>query len=508
MSKNLVTNVLSGTSLYIINIIVAFIISPIMVRVLGNNDYGLWEMVMGIVGYMGILDLGLGPALLRHVAVSHGQNDKNDLQETISTAMALFLGLGFIAVLLFTIISIYPQTIVSDQSVRVDRLELVLILFAANAALLFPLKLYVGVLMGLQKHHLINSTRSILIIARATLVFLLFKAFPGKGLLTLAVLEIASNAIQFALYAMALRQQKSIPRFSPFRCTKRKMKELFGYGVKSALFMVASRLQYASMPFIIGKAIGIGFIVYFVLPNRLVEYAKGLSLAIGFPLTPYFADMIGKNNEDDLKKGWLITSFTLQIITLAMPLYLFFCGEAFLRLWIGDSYATAGRWALYALLIGLAAEAFAPNARQMLLAKDQHGRIAIVCVLLAICSIPLSYWGAKWSGVAGAALGSSIITITISLITFKLTTSIMGISIINYINKTVTPLIIPLSLLGFTLWLLNKLITPNNYFMLILQILLSGIIYSASIWIFSISKDMREALRSSIMSKFRKQHIC
>lgn len=502
MNKKLVINSLSGTFLYFLNIIVAFIMSPVMVKTLGNSDYGLWEMVIGVVGYMGLLDLGVGPALLRHVAIAHGTGDKQDLQETMSTAMSFFMCIGILAMLIFLGLSVYPHLLAGDPTNGGERFGLVLLLFALNAALVFPLNVYTGILMGLQKHHLINLSRSLLIICRSVVAFYMLYQFPGKGLLILAALEIVSNLLQFSVYATSLGMDREVPRFSFIKCTKQKLKELFRYGAKSSLLMAASRLQFASMPFIIGKALGLGFIVYYVLPNRLVDYAKGFSMAIGFPLTPYFADIIGKEEQHALKSNWLTTAFVLQIVTLAMPLYLFFCGEKFLWLWIGPEYAIAGKWVLYTLLLGLAVEALTPNARQILLAKAQHGGIAVVCLIMSICAIPLAFMGAKAIGVAGAALGSSVTTVIISLATLFMTCKVMATSPHEYLQKTLLPLFPPLALLGMALWLGERILHPHSYFGLLLQIAMGTIVYMAAVWKLSLSVAMRKECIEKLSQQF------
>lgn len=500
MSKSkLIINSLTGTSLYVINIIVAFIMSPIMINALGNAEYGLWEMVMGVIGYMGLLDLGVGPALLRYVAVAHSKDNQQDLQNTVSTAMVFFLSIGAIAMLIFLGLSVYPQFLTGDVSEEKNKLSLVLLLFAVNSALTFPLAVYLGILLGLQKHHLINTTRSIITIARASAAYYLLLHMPGKGLLVLVCLEISCNALQFIIYASALKNNKTVPGFSLSTCSIDKMRELFGYGAKSAVLMAASRLQFASMPFIIGKVLGLGFIVYFVLPNRLVDYVKGFALTIGFPLTPYFASMIGSEESDALKSGWLTTSFILQIITVAMPIYLFFCGTKFLELWIGPEYAIAGQWVMYALLLGLAAEALSPNARQILLAKAEHGRVAIVSLVMSICSIPLAFFGAKSFGVAGAALGSSVTTGVISLITLVITCRVMKIPLFEYFRVTLLPIVIPLLLLGFTLWGSGQFIRPNSYYDLLLQVCTGTIVYLTACWKLSLSVDARTDLYEKLL---------
>ena len=37
---------------------------------LGNVQYGVWDLLTGLFGYFGLLDLGISPAVLRYVAHS------------------------------------------------------------------------------------------------------------------------------------------------------------------------------------------------------------------------------------------------------------------------------------------------------------------------------------------------------------------------------------------------------------------------------------------------------
>ena len=114
MSRKLIINSLSGTILYLLNIVVAFVMSPIIIRTLGNNDYGLWELVMSVIGYMGILDLGIGQALVRFISVADGKK-MTELQETISTAFAFFSIIGGFAFAVFVFLAFYPGILISNQ---------------------------------------------------------------------------------------------------------------------------------------------------------------------------------------------------------------------------------------------------------------------------------------------------------------------------------------------------------------------------------------------------------
>mgnify|MGYP002348710436 FL=1 len=504
MSRRLLINSVSGTALYLINIITVFLLSPIIVKTLGNRDYGIWEIIISMVGYMGLLDLGIGPALLRYVAVSISSNDREQFQKVISTSLVFFVSIGFVAVCILLGLSRYPSLISGGETINASYLTSVLLVFAFNSALIFPLNVFTATLLGIQRHYFVNTTRILFGIIRAFFAYYLLGVYPRQGLLTLAVLETASNFMQLILYIVALKRDACVPDFKLSACSLHKFKELFSYGSKSALLMISSRIQNTSLPFVISAVLGVSNVIYFTMPNRLVEYAKGLSHAMGFPLTPYFASqMTGTNDKISLRTSWLQTTLAFQIITMAMPLVLFFCGERFLAVWLGKEYGVAGRGVLYSLIVALFVESLAPNATRILLASGHHGRAALLWLGLAIVSIPVAIFGAyKW-GVTGVALGSSVATIIGNISMLRMACIDVGVSITAYFNQTLRRLFLPLVVLTFCLWITGFIFSTANYLNLVLQVSLSGIVYLFVVWFLTLSQENRIRIVAHLFNKNR-----
>jgi O-antigen/teichoic acid export membrane protein len=499
MSRKLLLNSLSGTTLYAVNIVIAFIMTPVLIRALGNRDYGLWELVMSVIGYMGLLDLGIGGSLVRFVSVADGRQDKDDLQQTISTAFTFFAAVGAVAVVLFFALGYSPGLIAGSETKDIANLGTVFILLGVNAGMLFPLQVFIATLMGVQRHYFINNVRILLATVRACLTYYLLLRYQGRGLIILALLEPVFQAIMFVLFAGAVYLDRNIPKIALSAVTRSKAKEMITFGAKSATMMVASRLQNQSVPLIIGNTIGLGQIVYFVMPNRLVDYAKELSQAIGFPLTPYFGAAIGKGGDhDELVKSWLNITLALQIISLAIPVVIYFCGETFLRLWIGEEYAVFGRIVMYILLAGLVADSLATNAFRMLTAQGKHGRSALVWLVFSAVSIPVGIWGAHLWGIAGVAAGTTAVTVLANLLTVYMACSVMRIPLTTYFKKTTFLLLVPLLLLTISLWVIAILFVVKNYGSFIFQIFVSGSIYCIAVWRFVLTKETRGILSNRI----------
>ena len=94
--KRLVSNTTSNVALHLTRLAITFIMTPIFLHNLGEYDYGIWEIVGAIVGYAGLLQFGLPPAISRHVAVYTTQKDNVALQRLFSSAI---ISLGSIGLL-------------------------------------------------------------------------------------------------------------------------------------------------------------------------------------------------------------------------------------------------------------------------------------------------------------------------------------------------------------------------------------------------------------------------
>ena len=57
----------------IAGLVVMFFLSPFVVHSLGNNAYGIWVLLGSLVGYLGLLDLGVRAAVTRFIARFHAQ---------------------------------------------------------------------------------------------------------------------------------------------------------------------------------------------------------------------------------------------------------------------------------------------------------------------------------------------------------------------------------------------------------------------------------------------------
>ncbi|NNG16775.1 MAG: oligosaccharide flippase family protein, partial [Gemmatimonadales bacterium] len=98
-------NVFSNWSAFFFTAVVAFFLSPFVVRSLGDNAYGAWVLLSSLVGYMGLLDLGVRGAVTRYIAKFHAENNHQQSSRLATSAFIIFCIAGLLAILLAVLLA-------------------------------------------------------------------------------------------------------------------------------------------------------------------------------------------------------------------------------------------------------------------------------------------------------------------------------------------------------------------------------------------------------------------
>ena len=85
-SVRVLKNVLTNYLRFFLAGAIGFLVTPVMVHLLGDGDYGLWVTVFSLTGYFGLFDQGIRPSLVRYVSRDHALGDREGLARTVSSA--------------------------------------------------------------------------------------------------------------------------------------------------------------------------------------------------------------------------------------------------------------------------------------------------------------------------------------------------------------------------------------------------------------------------------------
>lgn len=481
------------------SIIVAFLLSPVIVRELGNHNYGLWETIQALTGYLGILEIGIGPAVSRYVAVYHAADNRDSVLKVLNSSLAVLSVTGFACFLCVLILSFFSSYILGVPDVQIYRKGMLFLLSGFALLLAFPGTALVGFILGMQRHYVLNTTRTITtILAGFACYFAMVQAGDSK-LLWLVSIGIIAGCIQYATLAAIILLHE--PRaFAVRHVSFTVIRDLYLFGTKSLVMNASVSIFTRSMPIVISHTVGISSVVFFAIPKRLFEYAEGLTVTLGYPLTPFFASISGSNSPGTLRVAWLNTSRALQFFALGFAVAMAFLGEPFLHRWMGPSYASNGRYVVWILSFSLFLNGIACNSNRLLVSTGTHGKAGIAALLIIFPVLCITVFLAFLWGVSGVAVGVMLFSSGNSWIQLFFALRRLDLKFTDFFRITAGRYALPLAAFAIALAAGRQYAFPGSYSHLLGLGCLSAVVYAVFAWFFSLSQEERRSFTATIRS--------
>jgi O-antigen/teichoic acid export membrane protein len=98
-ARQLARNVVSSYGNFFLVVVMSLVLTRVLLRHLGTGAYGLWIVLLAIVGYIGLLDVGVSTAAVQRVARLMADHDRDGVADLIRTAWTFFALSGIVAVL-------------------------------------------------------------------------------------------------------------------------------------------------------------------------------------------------------------------------------------------------------------------------------------------------------------------------------------------------------------------------------------------------------------------------
>ena len=97
--KQLSRNLVSGWLLFAVEVGIAFALTPYIIKQLGVAGYGIWSLMIGVIGYMGLIDIGIRGSVGRYINHYMALKDENAVSQVVGTANVILSAQGSILAL-------------------------------------------------------------------------------------------------------------------------------------------------------------------------------------------------------------------------------------------------------------------------------------------------------------------------------------------------------------------------------------------------------------------------
>ena len=464
-----------------IAIAVAFIYTPFMLDKMGQSEYGLYSLVVSLVAYLSVLDMGFGNAMVRYVSKSQAQTNKEKENKINSLFLIVYTLIGAVALIIgialyFNIENVFSQNL---TAVEINKAKIIMIILVATVALNFPLSVFTSYVTASEKFIFLKIITILKDISIPIIMIPLL--LNGYKSITMALINNGFIIIvQIITLIYCLKKLKMKFNFHIGKEEKSLLKEIAGYSFFIFLNIIVDALYNNTDSIILGSVSGTVAVAVYAVAVKITQINTKFSTNISGLFLPSITKTLEeKNGEEKVSKLFnRISRIQLYIMMLILSAF-FIVGKIFINLWAGPEYIDA-----YYIILLLIAPAIIPLTQNIgisiLQAKNRHQFRSIMYIFIAILNVLISIPLAKSFGGIGAAIGTAIGNLLGQIIIMNIYYyKVIHIDIIEYWKNFIRfslPVII-VSILGF---LLNNKINIMSWKIFIIE----GIIYFVTYFIY------------------------
>jgi virulence factor mvin superfamily len=431
----------------ILSTVVQLVYTPLLIRMLGQSEYGLYSLVSSVIGYLTVLDLGFGNAIVVFTAKYRANKEYDKEKKLHGMFLVIFCIIGLMAGLLglllyFNVPLLFGKTM---TDIELHKAKIMMLILSFNLAVTFPFSIYSSIITAYEKFTF-QKVMSILntLLKPVLMIPLLFLGY--KSITMTAVITIVNIIVLLSNYFYCKKKLGVNIKFMGF--DKKLFKTIFSYSFFIFLGVIVDKVNWSLDQFVLGAVSGTIAVSLYSVASQINTLFVNLSCAMSGVLLPKMSKMIAKNvsNEEITNEFIKVGRIQYLIIFLMASGFTLF-GKEFIMAWAGKDFATSYYIAVI-LILPLCVLLIQNLGISIMQAKNMHKFRSILLALIAIANIFISIPLAKAYGGIGSAIGTSLSLIIGNIIILNIYYhKKVGINVIEFwksIIKMTIPMIIPI----------------------------------------------------------------
>lgn len=388
----------------VITLLSAMILTPLMIRYLGESDYGLWLLMVSFGAFMGLLDLGLTVAIPNFLNVDLANGDMDGIRETVTSALMLYYVMAVVVMAVHLVLGAFGPNLFHVPPEKWTRFFWAVVVLGVSSALGFPARVYDHILFAKEQHHLVASLESLNAILRPLAVYAVL--VMGWGLVGLASVQSGLLlAVYVATYQISYRRLPQATRLRP-GWSWSKVRKLMIFGRDVMLGNLGQQVEDQSPTLLLGM-VSSTEVARFGVGTRLVKYGiLGVYTTVGV-FKPRFVTLWSLGEHGQLRELFMRSLQYAGILAGCIGLGLGLLGPDFILLWVGPSFAVSQHIIRLVAFPTALFLALLP-CQLVLLALGLHRRTAYALLIEAVITAAGSLALMRDMGALGAALSLAV----------------------------------------------------------------------------------------------------
>ena len=477
--------------------LIPFFYTPIMLKILGQSEYGLYSLSMTVISYLSLLTFGFGGTIVRYITMYRAAGEKKKEEEIIGFFLGLYCTIAIVIMIIGNLLANNVDIIFSQglTVIEQNKMKILMPILTFNSALSLPVSVFVSVTMAHERY-----------IFRRVLDIIMTVGMPVMNLIALYMgyasigLALSSTIIQILMLPInagyCLKKLDVRIRFS--KLPKELIKEIVGFSFFVFIGTIVDMLFWATDKVILGMFTSTAVIAVYNIGSTFNSMITSLSTSLSSILTPRITTMVIQGAKKEQLTDIFIRVGRIQyyIVILAVSGFVVF-GQEFIYLWTGPAYQDA-YWIALVTLVPLSIPLIQNTGLSILMAQNKHSFRSICYLVIAIINVVTTYLIVPYYGAIGAAVCSGISYIVgqgiiMNIYYYK----VIHIDIADFWKNILKISIVPIGM-SIGIVVIKQFIGIHSWYSFFVFVIMYTLIYTILIYRFAMNKYEKEMCQGII----------
>ena len=384
----------------LVSVAVGLMALPVLLHALGAARLGVFTLALGLIGFSGLLDLGLGRALTQGVSSALGRGrTQAAVAALVWHVLRLLAGFGVLwSLVLWWVVPLAVRFLFDLQGT----LAVETILGLRAVALSMPFALVatgaMGALEGLQAFRRVSIQRAVLSVVQLGLPALVALWHPDVGWVIAALA--ASRVLSMMVWLRGLR--RALPAMQGQCYERTDLQQLLHFGGWLSVSNLIGPLMVYGDRFYLASLFPPAALAYYTVPYDSLTRLANLPVTAMGAVFPALAEA----QADPARTGPLLRNSILALVALLLPPLLLASIFALplLAFWLGPAFAQQAQRIVQWLALGIFLNSCAHVPYALLQAHGRSDLTAKLHVLELPIFAGILVWAVVTWGITGAAL--------------------------------------------------------------------------------------------------------
>ena len=394
-----------------LSILISLIYTPVMLRILGQYEYGIYNLASSIIAYLSLLSLGFGASYIRYYSIYQKDEDKGKIKQLNGLYFVVFFIIGLLALVCGLFLTSNVQWFYNDtySENEIEIARVLMLFLTINLAISFPMSVFTSYITSQERfifQKILNMGRTIC--SPIVNIILLYLGYGSIGMvISSTVICIIVDAINIYYCFHKLNMQLGFKNL-PWSL----LKSIFGFSFFIALNQIIDQINWQTDKIILGKMINGAAVAIYAVGANINNMYITFSTAVSGVFVPKIHGIVNSDMQKTEKNTTLTNLFIsvgrIQFFILALILsgFIFF-GKYFVFRWAGADYVDAYYVALL-LICPVTIPLIQNIGIEVQRAKNKHQFRSVVYFIMEILNVGISIWLCYLWGIIGVAVGTTI----------------------------------------------------------------------------------------------------